>query len=398
MPSPPAAMTSWFARRSARPQGLRINRTRLMVYRYVAADRIHKQRARKRKDSFAVEPPTLRLPAVPKSMKNGKHYVVVEALFAFPLAGWGLLNWRAFIEAETGVVLYLRALTDGITGLVFHGGPDHQDEQRRPTSRPPPAATLDPLARQCGARQPELGRRAAPPRRTSPDRSSSWPTGALRHPTFQPRRLRSISPTYPGRTILPPSMPTTIATVSSAWSRTRASTLRATSTTRRFPSPSITAGWGAPSMPNAPEMRWAMASAMSNFALAAIGHVLRSASRCDWRVVLHELGGHGILCDHVDSPNFGFAHSAGDSIAAILNDPDTHIPTRPLPQLPRGCNIGRRHDRPVNGVGMGQCQRHGGYGSEQILATLSLPPLPLDRRRFGLSAAASSSPRVPPCT
>ena len=26
----------------------------------------------------------------------------------------------------------------------------------------------------------------------------------------------------------------------------------------------------------------------------------------DWRVVLHELGGHGILYDHVNCPNFGF--------------------------------------------------------------------------------------------
>ena len=33
------------------------------------------------------------------------------------------------------------------------------------------------------------------------------------------------------------------------------------------------------------------------------------------RVALHELGGHGILYDHVNFANFGFAHSAGDSFA-----------------------------------------------------------------------------------
>ena len=43
----------------------------------------------------------------------------------------------------------------------------------------------------------------------------------------------------------------------------------------------------------------------------------------DWRVVLHELGGHGTLLNHVDSTRFGFAHSAGDSLAAILNDPES---------------------------------------------------------------------------
>ena len=37
---------------------------------------------------------------------------------------------------------------------------------------------------------------------------------------------------------------------------------------------------------------------------------------CDYRVALHELGGHGILYNHVNGPNFGFAHSAGDSFGA----------------------------------------------------------------------------------
>ena len=60
--------------------------------------------------------------------------------------------------------------------------------------------------------------------------------------------------------------------------------------------------------------------------------------------MLHELGGHGILWDHVDSPNFGFAHSAGDSIAAILNDPDTQISGADRFITFPWVNIGRRHD------------------------------------------------------
>ena len=88
----------------------------------------------------------------------------------------------------------------------------------------------------------------------------------------------------------------------------------------------------------------------------------------DWRVVLHELGGHGILWDHVDSPNFSFSHSAGDSIAVILNDPATHAPDR-FVSFP-WVNIGRRHDRPVaGGWGWGGVNDVGGYNSEQILAT-----------------------------
>ena len=49
---------------------------------------------------------------------------------------------------------------------------------------------------------------------------------------------------------------------------------------------------------------------------------------CDYRVVLHELGGHGVLYNHVNSANFGFAHSAGDSIAAVLNDAGSQAPDR----------------------------------------------------------------------
>jgi hypothetical protein len=105
-----------------------------------------------------------------------------------------------------------------------------------------------------------------------------------------------------------------------------------------------------------------------NFALADTGDLANPISiAADWRVVLHELGGHGILWDHVNSPNFGFSHSAGDSIAAIVNDPSTSAPDRfvTFPWV----NIGRRHDRPVNGWGWGGANDVGGYSSEQILAT-----------------------------
>jgi hypothetical protein len=40
----------------------------------------------------------------------------------------------------------------------------------------------------------------------------------------------------------------------------------------------------------------------------------------DWRVALHELGGHGALWSHVGQSQFRFSHSAGDSFAMILND------------------------------------------------------------------------------
>jgi zinc metalloprotease ZmpB len=88
----------------------------------------------------------------------------------------------------------------------------------------------------------------------------------------------------------------------------------------------------------------------------------------DWRVVLHELGGHGILYCHVNSPNFGFAHSAGDSFAAIVNDVNSNAPDKfaTFPWL----LASRRHDRNVAaGWAWGGASDVGGYNSEQILCT-----------------------------
>jgi len=93
-------------------------------------------------------------------------------------------------------------------------------------------------------------------------------------------------------------------------------------------------------------------------------------------VVLHELGGHGVLYPHVNSPNFGFAHSAGDSVAAITCDPNSRAYNTANPVDPNRfitfpwINIGRRHDRSVTGGwAWGGSNDTGGYNSEQILCT-----------------------------
>ena len=68
----------------------------------------------------------------------------------------------------------------------------------------------------------------------------------------------------------------------------------------------------------------------------------------DVRVVIHEFG-HAVLWDHVDSPNFGFAHSPGDSLAAILHDPHSKAPDRfeTFPFMNESAGLSRRHDRDV---------------------------------------------------
>ena len=85
----------------------------------------------------------------------------------------------------------------------------------------------------------------------------------------------------------------------------------------------------------------------------------------DWRITLHELGGHGTLWPHVGEGQFKFAHSAGDSFAMILNDyeskshdgdvPDRYLllPFEPL-VTPR-----RRSDR---------------WATERSVAAVNVPP------------------------
>jgi len=93
----------------------------------------------------------------------------------------------------------------------------------------------------------------------------------------------------------------------------------------------------------------------------------------------HETCGHGILYDHVSSPNFGFAHSAGDSFAAFQNDPASALRTDPIMRFryaPFRAGLDRWFNRDVaSGWGWGGTKDLGmnmsefGYQSEQILAT-----------------------------
>ena len=98
----------------------------------------------------------------------------------------------------------------------------------------------------------------------------------------------------------------------------------------------------------------------------------RLGRACDPRVHWHELCGHGILYEAVDSANFHFAHSAGDGISGIFFDPESRV---------RGCCLRfdyapwhptkrRRFDRDAtSGWAWGGCHDDQGYDSEQILAT-----------------------------
>lgn len=345
---------------------IRINGTSLLVYRYDAARRIDPHPGDKHDHGFGGEPPTLPLARLPRSIRDGTYYVVVDALFTLPVEGWGTLNWRAFVEVQTGAVLFLRALVDGVTALVFDRDPLTKtgNNANLPNAT---AATLNPL--RDNVTLTNLNAATGNP-----------PVQALRGNFV--RLFDNLPPNVTAPTTLNPfnfayvSRTNNFAAANAYYHCNRffrmvqdlgfniATYFDGTA----FPVPVDHRGLGNVVNANCPGDAQGDGIGQVNFALAHAGDLANPISiAADWRVVLHELGGHGILWDHVRSPNFGFAHSAGDGIAAIVNDPGSAAADRfvTFPWV----NIGRRHDRPVNGWGWGGTNDVGGYSSEQILAT-----------------------------
>jgi hypothetical protein len=343
---------------------IRINRTRLMVYRYEAAKRTQNHPHDDGEAGFHREPPTLPLPPVPASITEGTHYISVEVMFSLALPEWGMLNWQAFVEVESGAVLMLRALVDGVSGLVF----DRDPITKTGNAANMPNATSGVL---------DLLRDAITMVNLGPVNAGNQSLigtmvklGEFSAPTIPaPTTITPFNFAYISRTddfaaanayyhcdrffrmVQDAGFP--VATYFSGTAFPVLVDHRGMGTTVNAQCPGNTMGNGIGAV---------------QFALADLTNLANPLGiAADWRVVLHELGGHGILWNHVNSPNFGFAHSAGDSVAVITNDPGTLAPDR-FVSFP-WVNIGRRHDRPVNGWGWGGANDVGGYSSEQILAT-----------------------------
>ena len=344
---------------------LRVNKTSLLVYRFDQSKRLHAHSDHDDTVSWGNEPPPLEIADVDRSMMEGKHYVVVDVLFTLPLKGWGDLNWRAFIEIGTGSVLFLRPLVDGASALVFERDPITKTGLA--INLPSASAAvldivrdtvtlsnLDPVS---GTQQALSGTFIKLTDHSSPfipaptegtpfnfnysSRSNNFAAANAYH--NNDRFFRMINdlgfnvPIYFGGT--------------------------------SFPIPVDHRGLGNVLNANCPGNSLGNGIGQLNYALADTGNVAQPISiAADWRVVIHEIGGHGILWNHVNSPNFGFAHSAGDGLAAIQNDPESAAPDR-FQTFPWVNVINRRHDRPVNGWGFFGVNDGGGYSSEQILAT-----------------------------
>jgi hypothetical protein len=353
---------------------LTVTATRALVYRYRAKDRFDSQIEAHRKTDASVglagvqasDFPSLPLPAVPQQFVEGDHYVVTEVLFRYPYAKWGTLNWRIFVDPDTGAVLYLRALVSCASGQVFRFDPVTTTGLLH--SAATAVAVLNPLRTTVdllGLNQPvvaggpqELGGEFVrladldPPHTAMPLQNPPYAfhyscetddfasCNAYHHSDGVFRLIQGMGidvKSYFANTTFPlPVDPHALNGEINAQAR------------------------GNPTGNGLGSLVFGVARTGTTFGIST-----------DVRVVMHEFG-HAFLWNHVNSPNFGFAHSAGDSFGAILLDPNSRAPDpfESFPFMKESSGLSRRHDRDVAaGWAWGGDNDDTQYGSEQILST-----------------------------
>ena len=311
-------------------------------------------------------PPTLPLPPVPPSIVPGQHYVVQEVLFRLTLPGEPELNWRAFVEPESRAVLFLRALTASATCAVFETDPIAKTGVVMTAASP--AATLD-TARTLNLTLQNL----------------NAPVGGAQHLSGTRTQIADIfAPNTPSPTTTTPfnfeyTAPSSDFGATNAYYhhdwmfrlvQGMGFNLAAYFNGATFPVPVDHAGMGSSVNAQAPGNATGNGIGRFLYGLVQSGQPMSMATQVG--VCLHEFG-HALLWDHVNSPNFGWCHSAGDTLAALMMDPGSKAPDRfqTFPFVMAGTpGIDRRHDRAVAaGWAWGGARDDRQYGSEQILST-----------------------------
>ncbi len=298
-------------------------------------------------------------------LAKGKHYIVDEVLFEAPLAkDQTAVNWRALVEPETGTVLYFRALVACATGMVFDRDPQTQTGAN--VSAASTNAQLNPFRSNVTlqglvANTPQDLRgefvhvtETQAPVQAPPTVGS--PAGAFNF-NAQTEDFNAVN-AYHNNDRLFRTMQDFGFNVQNYFNGTT------------FPVPVDARALGDGINAQAPGNAGGNGLRELRYGKLAAGRTIGIATSN--RVCWHEFG-HGLLWDHVNSPNFGFAHSAGDALAAILNDPGTNEPDRfatfpwVLASVP---GISRRHDRAV-GAGWAWFGPNWNtqYGGEQVLST-----------------------------
>jgi hypothetical protein len=354
---------------------LRINDSRLIIYRYRAKERTLPQPDRKeaRFSGFESIVPALPLPPVPDTIREEEYRVVNDVIFTLPVEAMGDVNWRVFVDLMTGSVLYLRPGVSFATGLVFPSDPITISGDPSMT----PLAAFGDLNR---LRSPPVLLQGLAP-----------PVGGIQALTSSGNTYATISEKGPPSVTSIMEKPTPFefsdsvetddfAAISAYYHSDAAFRLvesfgidvKLLFDGTRFPVPVDHRAVGNavnavatvnPSFDGSDGFLFGRAAATSKIGISA-----------DWRVVLHEFC-HALLWDSTHAYTLPFAESGGDSLAAIINDPNSRVPDRFLtfPWIPVLAD--RRHDRPVSG-GWGWDGIHAAgtlpedaYNREQILST-----------------------------
>lgn len=338
---------------------------RQVVYRYEAEERVEVPDD-KHVGCFAGPPvPAYTLPAVPSSIREGSHYVVDDVLFrASRHQDEPPVNWRALVEPKSKAVLYLRALVANAAGMVMLRDPQVQ------TGTVVTGASSDAVLNSFRSSSTLRGIVNASPQQnlagnfvrigelTSPAIGSPVEPNPPAQFNYNVRTDNfSAANAYYHCDNCFRTMQDYGINVATFFNNTA------------FPITVDHRGLGNVVNANAPGNATGNGSGGFNFALLQAGQPIGIAASNG--VVWHEFG-HALLWDSVSSPNFGFAHSAGDSLAAIFHDPGSKAPDRfdTFPWVQAGTPLSRRHDRAVSaGWGWFGANYNTQYNGEQILST-----------------------------
>lgn len=362
--APTRLMSKTFARDD--DTKLEIVSDKRVIYRYDAEHRL--SNARPKSDEHSIPFP-FQIPDSP-DLEDGSFRLAREVIFRVTTPPRGVVTWIAILDVQTGTLLYLRPFLADVSGLVFSrdpltaGGTAGPDATAATLNTFRTSVTLSGLvAPAAGANQALTGDNvavkdfevftAAPP---------AEPTGTNFDYASRTNNFAAVNAYHHNDRFF-----------RLVWDLGFAKGTFFNGTT--FPVPVDHRGrFGST---DGIEINASCSGngtggiANVDYELAHLGDTANPIGLAnDWRIVLHELGGHGILYDHVNSANFGFSHSAGDSFAAVLSDPDTLAADRFLTFPWVASVINRRHDRSVGaGWAWGGSNDDGGYSSEQILAT-----------------------------
>jgi hypothetical protein len=340
-------------------------RPRQVIYRY-EPDRREDQHLHE--NAGCLHPGGAAIPHLPpltiEGLEKGQHFICDEILFrAVHVEGEAPVNWRMLVEPESGDVLYLRALVACVTGLVFDKDPQTQGGAN--VTGASSNAELNPFRSSV----------------TLPGLVLSTPQG------LKGEFVEIVDISAPA--ISPPLVPgpsnafnydvrtDNFSAVNAYYNCDRLFRTMQTygfdvagyfdGTT--FPVRVDHRGKGGQLNADAPGTPAGTGLCMMRFGLILPPNEVGIATSN--RVVWHEFG-HALLWDHVSSPNFGFAHSAGDALAAILNDPGSLEADRfdTFPWVQQGASLGRRHDRAIeDGWAWFGPNYDEQYNGEQILST-----------------------------